>query len=61
MKATGDVCERCRGAEEESKKEWLRSKFCLANSKQKISGTATGIVRRLGVRGIITQKSLKAA
>ena len=29
-------------ADEASKEEWQRSKFCEANSKQKISGTATG-------------------
>ena len=29
-------------ADEGSKKEWQRSKFCKANSEQKISGTATG-------------------
>ena len=29
-------------ADEGSKKEWQRSKFCEANSEQKISGTATG-------------------
>ena len=29
-------------ADEASNKEWQRSKFCVANSKQKISGTATG-------------------
>jgi len=29
-------------ADEESKKEWQRSKFCEANSERKISGTATG-------------------
>ena len=29
-------------ADEASKKEWQRSKFCEANSEQKISGTATG-------------------
>ena len=29
-------------ADEASKKEWQRSKFCEADSEQKISGTATG-------------------
>ena len=29
-------------ADEGSKKEWQRSKFCEADSEQKISGTATG-------------------
>ena len=29
-------------ADEGSKKEWQRSKFCEANSERKISGTATG-------------------
>ena len=29
-------------SDEASNKEWQRSKFCAANSKQKISGTATG-------------------
>ena len=46
-------------AEQASKKEQQRSKFCAANSKQKISGTATGIVRRIDARVIITPRAIK--
>jgi len=33
-------------ADEVSKKEWLRSKFCEANNELRISGTAAGPVYR---------------
>ena len=39
---SGDVLRALPVADEASNKEWQRSKFCEANSEQKISGTATG-------------------
>ena len=47
-------------AEQASNKEWPRSKFCVANSKQKISGTATGIVRRIDDLGrVVIPKEIR--
>ena len=37
-----DVCDRRRWRMKGAKKEWQRSKFCKANSEQKISGTLAG-------------------
>ena len=47
-------------ADEGSKKEWPRSKFGDANSEQQISGTATGIVRRIDDLGrVVIPKEIR--
>ena len=47
-------------ADEGSKKEWQRSKFGDANSEQQISGTATGIVRRIDDLGrVVIPKEIR--
>ena len=47
-------------ADEGSKKEWPRSKFDDANSEQQISGTATGIVRRIDDLGrVVIPKEIR--
>ena len=60
MKATGDVCERCRWQRKRAKRSGSGRNFAKRTASEKISGTATGIVRRIDDLGrVVIPKEIR--
>ena len=60
MKATGDVCERCRRQRKRAKRSGSGRNLAKRTASEKISGTATGIARRIDDLGrVVIPKEIR--